>query len=307
MLIKNYMDEGLVNGSRGVVVGYRRYDDQAFKCWDEYSYGMRMDRVKYGLIGDTSDETSDYYENKGNGSICPIVSFRNGKTKVVTAARFDSRIPGIGTCWRDMIPLKVAFAMTVHKSQGMTLDYVVADMEGVFANAQVYVALSRAKDENGLEIRNYDARKVKADVRALQFYQNPNKCLGLWNANDKTEKVLIPRGEPNCLAGKAFVLTGDLPGLSRPETEQLIKNHGGLVRTGVSGKTNFLVAGEFLDDLRPVETSKKYKDATKIVEGPNKSNLQILNRDGLFNLIQTSKPPQAQAPGSIKSFFSTRT
>jgi hypothetical protein len=307
MLIKNYMSEGLVNGSRGVVIGYRRYDDKALQSVDESSYGVPIDRVKYDLRGDSSDELSDVYEVRGTGNVCPIVSFLNGKTKVVTGARFDSRIVGIGTCWRDAIPLKLAFSMTVHKSQGMTLDYVVADLDGAFAKAQVYVALSRAKDENGLEIRNYDAQKVKADSRALRFYKNPKADFPVWGKHeqeDSDKPLVLPRGEDNCLAGKTFVLTGVLTGLTRDGAKKLIEDYGGFVRGAISGKTNYLVMGEYNEEGGLSKDGAKHRDAMKIMQGPNKSDLKILDREGLFSLIQTSKPPQK--PVSVRGFFKPR-
>ncbi len=54
----------------------------------------------------------------------------------------------------------------------------------------------------------------------------------------------MPRGQPECLTGKTFVLTGTLEALGRSEATELIKRHSGRVTGSVSGKTSFLVAGE---------------------------------------------------------------
>lgn len=52
----------------------------------------------------------------------------------------------------NQIPLKLAFATSIHKSQGMTLDSLVFDPRGTFAPGQVYVALSRVRTYEGLSI-----------------------------------------------------------------------------------------------------------------------------------------------------------
>lgn len=53
----------------------------------------------------------------------------------------------------------------------------------------------------------------------------------------------VPVGHPECLEGKAFVITGTLDSLYRKEAEDLIKRHSGRVVGSVSSKTDFLVAG----------------------------------------------------------------
>ena len=104
---------------------------------------------------------------------------------------FDEAIPilpmefsfdtaGLGKNVRLQIPIKLAFAITVHKSQGMSLDSCFVDASKVFAEAQVYVALSRCRSAAGLQIENLKPTKIKAPQDALDFYNHlrePNTYL----------------------------------------------------------------------------------------------------------------------------------
>lgn len=79
---------------------------------------------------------------------------------------------GIGTSMvRTQIPLKLAWAMTVHRSQGSTISRVEVMLDGAFACGQVYVALSRVKNRAGLWMRTELSQKdVRANRDVLDFY-----------------------------------------------------------------------------------------------------------------------------------------
>jgi ATP-dependent DNA helicase PIF1 len=71
---------------------------------------------------------------------------------------------------RSQFPLVLSFGRTIHKAQGQTLDCVEIDLEGAFTYGQVYVALSRAKSEQKLIVRNYHPNLVKVNARVVEFY-----------------------------------------------------------------------------------------------------------------------------------------
>ncbi len=68
-------------------------------------------------------------------------------------------------------PIKLAFAITIHKSQGMSLDNVMVDTRGIFADGQLYVAASRARSLEGLSIMGFNKRHIKANRKAVNFYK----------------------------------------------------------------------------------------------------------------------------------------
>lgn len=74
-------------------------------------------------------------------------------------------------------PLKLAWAITIHKSQGMTFDKVCLDFRrSPFAHGQTYVALSRCRTLEGITItRNIYPNDVLVDTRIVEFYRESNK------------------------------------------------------------------------------------------------------------------------------------
>ena len=70
-------------------------------------------------------------------------------------------------------PVRLAWAITVHKSQGLTFEKVIADIGESFASGQVYVALSRCTSLDGLVLTSeINSRSVKTDSRVLAFAKN---------------------------------------------------------------------------------------------------------------------------------------
>jgi ATP-dependent DNA helicase PIF1 len=101
----------------------------------------------------------------------PLVRFTNGRLHLVTLREFDEELPGVGKCCVEQVPLRLAWAITTHKSQGMSLSCVRMNISNAFAAGQAYVALSRARSEDGLELTGkFDPFKVVADPIVSHFH-----------------------------------------------------------------------------------------------------------------------------------------
>jgi len=104
----------------------------------------------------------------------PIVKFLNGLEIPIGHYIWDIEDDGDIMLRIIQIPLKIAYATTIHKSQGTSLDYVEIDLSDIFDYGQAYVALSRVKKLEGLSIISIDYDKIFAHPLALQYYNNNN-------------------------------------------------------------------------------------------------------------------------------------
>jgi len=105
------------------------------------------------------------YDQEGN----PVVRLNNGYE--ITAEPEDWRIEdetGKLLVSYVQVPLRLAWAITVHKSQGMTLDGAVMDLSKTFEKGQGYVALSRVKGLDGLELVGFNQTALEVDGLALK-------------------------------------------------------------------------------------------------------------------------------------------
>ena len=99
----------------------------------------------------------------------PIVEFKNGVVRRVGFHSWQSEmIPTIGV---KQIPLILAWAITIHKSQGASLDLAEIDIgNGIFECGQTYVALSRITDLNGLYLNSFNPAKITINKKVLDYY-----------------------------------------------------------------------------------------------------------------------------------------
>ncbi|OYX43421.1 hypothetical protein B7Y94_01785 [Candidatus Saccharibacteria bacterium 32-49-12] len=99
----------------------------------------------------------------------PIVEFRNGREVTMVPDTWELRDGERKRASISQIPLRLAWAITVHKSQGMTLDAAKIDLRRAFVEGMGYVALSRVRDIENLYLYgiNHKALAVSPDALAI--------------------------------------------------------------------------------------------------------------------------------------------
>ena len=100
------------------------------------------------------------------------VEFDNGTIREIQRETFEYYYNDKVIATREQLPLKLAYAVTIHKSQGMTLEKLYVDCKRIFERGQAYVAMSRVKTLSGLYLENFSKELVISDEKVVEFYKN---------------------------------------------------------------------------------------------------------------------------------------
>ena len=175
----------------------------------------------------------------------PIVTLRNGRTLIITPETWELRDGDTRRASLAQIPLRLAWAITVHKSQGMTLDTARIDLGRAFVEGMGYVALSRVRRLDALSLSGLNAMalRVSADARAID-------------------------AELRKKSGAASIAFTDLPELSPVEPKAVTKESSWHDRLAEMRTTypNAFKPWKAKDDTRLKEAFKSGGDLTVLTE-----------------------------------------
>jgi len=117
-----------------------------------------------GIANGTTGTVVDFTPEK-----LPIVQFDKHKIVIAKKEWKSENVPGISIF---QIPLILAWGITIHKAQGLTLDKAIIDIgKDLFEAGQMYVALSRIKSLEGVYLKEFNINNLKINYKVLSYYK----------------------------------------------------------------------------------------------------------------------------------------
>ena len=132
--------------------------------------------IKLGaLVMAVKNSSQKLYANGSIGTVVdfeplteyPVVEFRDGRRVTMVPDVWELRDGERKRASISQVPLRLAWAITVHKSQGMTLDAAKIDLRKAFVEGMGYVALSRVRDLDNLYLYGINRRALEVSPDAL--------------------------------------------------------------------------------------------------------------------------------------------
>jgi hypothetical protein len=121
-----------------------------------------------GYVNGSRGKVIGFAKENGN----PIIELYNGKKITLKPELWAIEEDGKIKASISQIPLRLAWAITIHKSQGMSLDNAEIDLRSTFAYGMGYVALSRVRTLDGISLVGFNSESLKVDPKILEFDQD---------------------------------------------------------------------------------------------------------------------------------------
>jgi ATP-dependent DNA helicase PIF1 len=156
IMITRNISNDIYNGIRGVITGFKE------------NYKLNCDKIpewkknKIYII-------KEFIQN--NNYILPIIKLENNKfitlEPMVFTEEIDNSYVNI-----VQLPIKLCYALTVHKCQGMSINKCIIKLNSIFVSGQTFVALSRVIDIKNVKVINFNKKKVYVNNKCINFYKS---------------------------------------------------------------------------------------------------------------------------------------
>ena len=124
-----------------------------------------------GLINGSRGIVTDFVKNNETNIKSPVVRFLDGREIPINPYNWEFEEKDFKII-KTQIPLQLAWAITIHKIQGATLNLALIDAGlSIFEYGQSYVALSRVTSIDGLYLNSFSKKKIKAHPKVIDFYK----------------------------------------------------------------------------------------------------------------------------------------
>ncbi|CAE6470939.1 unnamed protein product [Rhizoctonia solani] len=165
MCTQNIPESGLVNGSIGRVVDFITPE----KALDQ-GYPIAGAAI---TISDDGRPQRPSIKQQFKRQSWPLVKFVNSGVILMPPVDFVlDNDAGRMRASRRQVPLILAWALTIHRAQGQTIDRLSVNLANTFAPGQAYVAISRCKTLEGLQVLNFSPSFVFVDKKVIEWDKN---------------------------------------------------------------------------------------------------------------------------------------
>lgn len=155
------------------LIGQSEYTLEQKQIFDSIPESWKSKVAKLAFDSFTTAPTSE---------LLPVVKFNtNNETTIILVRREEftvdqsrmktSQNMPMESATREQLPLLLAWAMSIHKAQGQSIERLRVDLRRTFENGHIYVALSRATNKKYLEVLNFNPKEVKVSEDVRKFYK----------------------------------------------------------------------------------------------------------------------------------------
>lgn len=163
------MMESLSKASTGVIQNAAAKKEMQLKVGAQVMLLCNLD-VSNGLVNGSRGVVTRFSVSPASQRLMPVVKFARSEI-VVDRYTWEHKVEEVGTVYYKQVPLQLAWAVTIHKAQGLSLDCVeIALDRSVFEFGQAYVALSRVRTLAGLRLLSFTPAILVAHPLVTAFY-----------------------------------------------------------------------------------------------------------------------------------------